>query len=127
MSFHAPNQYRFRGAHPLGTDDSYGNNGVFNIPVASQRIVIVASDGGGWEHVSVSIQKSDRTPSWNIMCQVKALFWDEEDCVIQYHPPKSEYVNMHPGCLHLWRPIGQAVPMPPSIFVGLKDSEKESK
>ena len=36
----------------------------------------------------------------------KALFWDEDDCVIQYHPPRSEYVNNHQNCLHLWRPIG---------------------
>jgi hypothetical protein len=40
--------------------------------------------------------------------------------VIQYHPPESEYVNNHPNCLHLWRPTGCALPMPPSIMVGVK-------
>ena len=55
------------------------------------------------------------------MCQIKALFWDEDDCVIQYHPQSSEHVNNHPNCLHLWRPIGVSLPMPPSIMVGLKD------
>jgi hypothetical protein len=55
------------------------------------------------------------------MCQVKAMFWDEDDCVIQYHPPRSEYVNNHQNCLHLWRPIGVSLPMPPSIMVGIKD------
>ena len=72
----------------------------------------------GWEHVSVS--RRDRCPTWDEMCLVKALFWDEEDCVIQYHPPRSEYVNNHPNCLHLWRPIGVSLPMPPSIMVGFK-------
>lgn len=37
----------------------------------------------------------------------------------QYHPPKSAYVNNHPNCLHLWRPIGIEMPRPPSIMVGI--------
>ena len=56
-----------------------------------QKLRIIASDGFGWEHVSVS--RRDRCPTWEEMCQIKALFWDEDDCVIQYHPPRSEYVN----------------------------------
>jgi hypothetical protein len=73
----------------------------------------------GWEHVSVSRQ--DRCPLWDEMCQIKSMFWDEDDCVIQYHPPRSEYVNLHKNCLHLWRPIGIELPMPDSIMVGFKD------
>lgn len=73
----------------------------------------------GWEHVSVS--RRDRCPTWDEMCLVKSIFWDEDDCVIQYHPPRSEYVNNHPNCLHLWRPIGVSLAMPPSIMVGFKD------
>jgi hypothetical protein len=70
-----------------------------------------------WEHVSVSTSRA-RTPTWAEMCQVKDLFWDEEDCVVQYHPPRSDYVNHHPYVLHLWRPIGVTLPRPPSIMVG---------
>ena len=77
---------------------------------------MIASEEMGWEHVSVS--RSDRSPTWEEMCQVKDLFWDDTDCVIQYHPPKSDYVNNHPYCLHLWRPIGIELPRPPSFFVG---------
>lgn len=51
------------------------------------------------------------------MCAVKDLFFEPEDCVIQYHPPKSEYVNHHPGCLHLWMPLNEKIPLPPKIFV----------
>jgi hypothetical protein len=55
------------------------------------------------------------------MCHVKALFWDPEDWVVQYHPAESEYVNNHPHTLHLWRPTAATLPTPPSILVGVKD------
>jgi hypothetical protein len=73
----------------------------------------------GWEHVSVS--KKTYTPTWDEMCYVKSLFWDEEDTVIQYHPAKSQYVNNHPYCLHLWRPTKERVPVPDPILVGIKN------
>jgi hypothetical protein len=56
------------------------------------------------------------------MCLIKGLFWGAEDCVIQYHPPQSEYVNNHPYCLHLWRPIEHAIPVPDSLLAGIKRS-----
>lgn len=71
----------------------------------------------GWEHVSIS--HKERCPNWEEMCFVKDLFWDPEECVIQFHPPKSEYVNYHPYCLHLWKPPFE-VPLPPSILIGPK-------
>lgn len=52
------------------------------------------------------------------MCFIKDLFWDEDDTVIQFHPPRSEYVNCHPHCLHLWRPIGIEIATPPKWMVG---------
>ena len=55
----------------------------------------------------------DRPPNWKEMCFVKDLFWGEEECVIQYHPPESVYVKTHPAVLHLWRPTSESVPMPP--------------
>ena len=71
----------------------------------------------GWEHVSVSLH--NRCPNWGEMCFVKDLFWEDHECVIQYHPPKGPgYINMHPYCLHLWRKRDFEFPMPPSIFVG---------
>lgn len=51
------------------------------------------------------------------MCYIKSLFWDDEEVVIQYHPKKSEYVNLHPYCLHLWKPIGIEIPTPPKEMV----------
>lgn len=85
-------------------------------PINPDKTCIIASWGGGWEHVSFSFR--NRCPSWDEMCLMKDIFWSDEECVVQYHPPKSEYVNRHPFCLHLWKPIGQEYPMPPKIFVG---------
>jgi len=106
------------------TDGSWGFCGAFRFPIAGEarEICCIASDGGGWQHVSVSFgQRSTRCPSWEVMCAIKDLFWEPEDAVIQIHPPKSDYVNYHPGCLHLWRCTdGREQPLPPSILVGPK-------
>ena len=84
------------------------------------QMFIVASWGGGWEHVSVSLAK--RCPFWDEMCMIKDIFWGENECVVQYHPPKTDYINNHPYCLHMWKKIGYEFERPPSIFVGVKDS-----
>src|SRR5262249_40852544 len=75
------------------------------------QLMILSSDGMGWEHVSVSTEF--RIPLWEEMCWVKDLFWEEGECVIQYHPPRSKYVNVHPNCLHLWKPLRTIIPVPP--------------
>jgi len=121
--FHVPNEYRLRDLrNPYGSNDDMGNCGAFIIPFESTTLRCIASDGMGWEHVSVSLH--NRCPNWKEMCFIKNLFWDNEDCVIQYHPPKSEYVNNFPYCLHLWKPIKEKIPMPDSILVGLKGGTK---
>lgn len=121
MAFHVPNKYRIRKNHKFATDERFGNNGCFLIPFESFEFFTVASDGGGWEHVSVSLK--NRCPNWREMCVIKNIFWDEEDCVVQYHPPKEEYVDNHPFCLHLWRPTDKEFPVPDSLLVGLKRGE----
>lgn len=117
--FHVPNKYRLRTHPTLGSDESYHNNGFFVLPWRGYEIRCQASDGEGWEHVSVTINR-DRIPNWEIMCFVKETFWDEEDTVVQFHPPKSQYVNCHPNCLHLWRPTEVTLPVPDPILVGPK-------
>lgn len=123
--FKAPNQFRLKGHHLLGSDNSFGNNGVFVIPhpkVSNYEIRVQCSDGLGWEHVSVSVaekrKQPRRCPTWEEMCYTKSLFWSEDDCVVQYHPAKTEYVNMHQFVLHLWRPIDQIIPTPEKIMIG---------
>lgn len=94
------------------------DGGMYTIPFRGRDLKVIASFGYGWEHVSVSL--SNRCPNWTEMRFVKDCFWNEEEAVMQLHPPKSEYVNMHPYCLHLWRPINLDIPVPPSILVGFK-------
>ncbi len=124
--FKVPNQFRERRHPLLKSDDSAGNNGFFVIPhnkIKNYVFTVNASCGMGWEHVSVSVRANKMTsdatrcPTWEEMCTIKDLFWDYEDCVVQYHPPKSEYVNMHPYVLHLWRPTNQNIPSPPTKLV----------
>ncbi|WP_100065129.1 DUF7694 domain-containing protein [Miniphocaeibacter massiliensis] len=76
---------------------------------------IVFSFGGGWEHCSVS--KKSKTPTWDEMNYIKDIFFKEDETVVQYHPKKSNYVNLHEHCLHMWRPLEDELPEPPTIFV----------
>lgn len=63
--------------------------------------VIASNDENGMEHASVAFK--DRCPTWEEMCIVKDIFWREDEACIQLHPMKSEYVNFHETCLHIWR------------------------
>ena len=122
MMFLVPDAYRINEG-VMGSDSRAGNNGAFCLPAGGDGRVlfIIASDGAGWEHVSVHAcdrQGNNHTPTWAEMCRVKDLFWDPEDVVMQLHPRRSQYVNEHPHTLHLWRPIGATIPEPPSILVG---------
>lgn len=119
MTFHVPNQYRIRKGR-FGTDESYGNNGAFFVPSRPGKtpFKVIASDGEDWDHVSVSLP--NRCPTWEEMCRIKDLFWDETDAVMQLHPPRADWVNNHSYCLHLWRPQTEAIPRPPSMMVGDK-------
>ena len=89
------------------------------------ELTIIASDAGepeaeGWEHVSVSI--AHRTPNWREMDWVKDCFWEPGECVVQFHPPRKDWINIHPNCLHMWRYVKAEFPTPPSILVGPKGS-----
>lgn len=106
---------------PLGSNAKYGNNGVFYIPVGPEsesyrsNYRCIISDTGGWEHCSVvvvSYTNFERIATWAEMCAVKNLFWREDETVVQYHPAKAEYVNVHKDCLHLWKPVGVEILMP---------------
>ena len=108
MSFHVPEAARLRTG-PLASDPSYGNNGAFVVPSCEPgwSLALIASDGAGWEHVSVRATRGrqSRIPKWIEMAQIKDRCWDPDDVVVQFHPRRSEYVNVHPHVLHLWRPL----------------------
>lgn len=82
----------------------------------SKPAIVVFSWGGGWEHVSVSYP--NRCPTWEEMCRVKDIFWYDNECAVQFHPPKSDYINNHSYCLHLWhKRDGSGFELPPKEFV----------
>lgn len=77
-----------------------------------------------WEHVSVHVQRRndrgkwiERTPTWAEMHQLKRRLWHDHETVMQLHPPETGYVNTHPHCLHLWRPLDREIPTPPQYMV----------
>lgn len=117
-----PEKYRI---HPPGLYSQVDDNGVFHIKTVDthfKKVILqaVASNGEGWDHVSVTVHGLNRCPSWEEMSYVKGLFWSDDECVVQYHPPQALYVNQHKYCLHLWRKQGYEFPLPDSILVGVK-------
>lgn len=114
-----PEQYRIKKG-VLKSDSTNGNNGAFEIPFSLRtKAFVIASDGYGWEHVSVHVMSDgkERTPTWSEMCKIKEMFWDDSDSVVQFHPKRSEYVNQHKHCLHLWKKIGVEYELPPIYLV----------
>ena len=116
-----PEQFRFSFPEIESRDgDKFG---VFRVPakLARHRMLNIIADNGDetkWEHVSVSLPCSPyMCPSWEEMCLVKSLFWGDDECVVQFHPAKSDYVNIHTGVLHLWKQVGVEFVMPPKICV----------
>lgn len=102
---------------PLKSGDNYGFMGAFQFSMNEGPEMLVISSGPmpDWEHVSVSTK--ERCPTWEEMNYIKDLFWGETETVIQLHPPKSLYVNKSPFCLHLWKPVGVNIPLPPKRYV----------
>lgn len=99
---------RFRAFHPvLGRSEPGENWGYFVVG----NLRVIASDGLGWDHVSVSCP--NRCPTWAEMCKVKQLWFSDDETVVQFHPKASEYVNECSTCLHLWRKQGEEYELPP--------------
>lgn len=82
------------------------NIGFVKLTDSGTCTVVWSDSEDGWEHVSVSPKKPHKIPSWNDMCQLKDIFFKDDEEVLQLHPKKSEYVNIAENCLHLWKPIG---------------------
>ncbi|MEA4928398.1 MAG: hypothetical protein VB104_06930 [Candidatus Limiplasma sp.] len=102
-----------------------GVAGFIEMPGEKRVMAFIASFGGGWDHVSVSYHH--RCPTWDEMQRVKDLFFGEEEIVVQYHPAKSQYVNNHPYCLHLWKPHIEMIPTPPTWMAGARLGQTASE
>lgn len=124
---------------PMASSPDDGNQGQFVIPRDDKTLLIIIAAGqipddaelkelqDGWEHVSVHARDKHikrgrrewhaRTPTWEEMCIVKDLIFGSDELVVQYHPKKEDYVNIHPHVLHLWHSKNHTIPMPPKELV----------
>lgn len=98
-----------------------GFQGIIAMPTWKGSLIV--SKGGGWEHVSVSPEKHRIVPTWDDMCRLKDMFWNENEAVIEVHPVKADYVNNVSNCLHLWRCYYKDMVLPPSCFVGIRKGQ----
>lgn len=114
VNLHGLNGYRVANRFSgLMGDDTVG---AFDMPsAAGGRLHIIATAGEGWDHVSAS--RADRCPTWEEMSWVARRFFHPDATVMQLHVPPSRHVNIHPHCLHLWRPWDAAIPTPPEWMV----------
>ena len=107
---------RYKFNHPMyGKSDFRSPEGAFIIPMGKKRLRVISGTGFGWDHVSVSLKH--RCPTWDEMCFIKNIFFKPDELVLQFHPPKKDYKNLHPFCLHLWRPWNQEIILPPDEFI----------
>ena len=80
---------------------------------ARNFLVIACADEDGWEHASVSPNGSKNEldqpcPTWSDMCEIKRLFWNDSEDVIELHPNKASRISgvcgIETNILHMWRP-----------------------
>ena len=98
-------------------------DGRFMVPLQCSRrvrrrsdfLLVIATDGLGWDHVSVS--HPHRCPTWEEMEKVRELFFDDSETVLQFSVPRELHINNHPRCLHLWRNQAVEVELPPEWMI----------
>ena len=57
-------------------------------------------DGRAWVHFSMA--RADRLPTWEELVEGKEAFLGRESKAIMVLAPRSQWVNIHPNCLHLF-------------------------
>lgn len=89
--------------HILNSGKAMFGFDAFIVKVMGNEYHVVASIEPKQEHISITLKTKKRIPTWEEMKAIKDIFfYDEEECY-QVFPKKSEYVNIHPYCMHIWR------------------------
>lgn len=81
---------------------------------------VLVGSGDGWDHISIHVElngEKKRCPTWEEMSFIKDLFFEDNEWTVQYHPAKSNHINLHPYVLHIWKPIDKELPVPPEWMV----------
>jgi len=75
-------------------------------------IILEPCTTGGSRTTQVTSRFSSSAPAigW-LACR------DDHETVMQLHVPVAEHRNLHPNCLHLWRPLNERIPQPPPDMV----------
>lgn len=76
---------------------------------------VILSYGGGWDHVSVS--RPHKLPGYHDMKAVKRFTFNPGEWAMELHPPASDYISVNDNVLHIWRPQGAEIPVPPKGFI----------
>ena len=106
------NLEKYRVDHPSYVIAEEGDiQGAFIIEYGNKRLKVISGCSDGWDHVSVSL--THRCPTWEEMNWIKNRFFEDEEMVIQLHPPRSIYINYGKTVLHLWRCWDQEIKIPP--------------
>lgn len=85
------------------TIKALNNTGATNVKIYNMDTgctVFYCVEKDGKEHVSISHRK--RLPNWNEVKYVRYELMKPDVKVAQILPPKSEYVDVHTNCFHLW-------------------------
>ena len=61
------NRWRIREGK-MASDDTYGWNGAFYVPLDGMRYHVMIGEGMGFRHLSVVNAQNKIVPSWDIMC-----------------------------------------------------------
>lgn len=97
----------------------YGDDyGFFIIPFRSNNLKVMVSAGdeqNGWDHVSISL--ANRCPNWEEMEFIKHMFFADDEWAMQLHAPSADHISVHPYCLHIWRPLKEIIPTPPTWMI----------
>ena len=110
-------QYGPRVIETMGSAGDHGNGAfIVHSVIDRAQLLVVASNGEGWDHVSVS--RRNRPPNWTEMEQVAKLFFAADEVAVQYHVPATEHVNAAVNALHWWRPQHGELPRPSMHLVG---------
>jgi hypothetical protein len=100
---------------PLYGDENSHDGGVFVVPHRGTKLRVIAGNGDGWDHLSVSVK--NRCPTWEEMEHIKRLFFEPHELAWEYHMPESDHISIHPYTLHIWRKHDFEMPTPPKIMV----------
>jgi hypothetical protein len=65
-----------------------------------QGLSVITSIDGGFRHLSVA--HPIRYPTWAEIMRLRHWYFPAEMEVVMVLARRSEYVNVHPNCFHLW-------------------------